>query len=806
MLKGWWFQLHWLLGISAGAVLALVGVTGATLSFEEELITALNPDIVGVSPAGSAMTPPQLAIAAQALRPQNAIRMLTVYAEPEAAAKIMFAPADPKSRRGEVVYIDPYRGSETGTEAALRGHELLHFMEDLHRRLAAGDTGRAIVGTSTIMLIVLTLSGLYLRWPRRALDWRRWLRIDFALRGRSLLWNLHSVVGTWVLLLYLLAALTGLYFAYDWYRNAVYALAGETPRPRQTMNAPPRKAGPQNARVVVTAPDFDAAWARFALDSGAWRQASFNAPARPGAPVQITYLAADAPHGRAVSRMEVAGDGELREHRPYATQSAGAKLIASMFALHSGVFFGRVGQILMLLASTTMPLFFVTGWMLYLDRRRQQRAVAAARRAQTGDLAMPQAPPAAGDHEAIAAPWLVLHASQSGRAEALALRSAQALRAGGQAVELRPLADCDVALLARHRRALFVVSTFGDGEPPDHARRFAQRVMQQAAVLPQLRFAVLALGDRHYQNFCGFGHTLFAWLQRSDAQALFAPLEIDNDDPDALAVWQRHLQDCGAQAIEPLAAQARFRPWRLLAREHLNPGSVGAPTYWLRLAASDVPQPWQAGDIAEVQIPTRGGPLVREYSIASIPADGMLDLVIRQTRSGEQLGSGSGWLTAQAPLNGEIALHVRRNAAFHAPEGERPLLLIGNGTGIAGLRAHWRARIAQQHRRNWLIFGERHRAVDAYFADEIAAALHARTLARVDAVYSRDGGSRRYVQDVLRAEADAVRAWIADGAAVMVCGSLAGMAPAVDAALREVLGASVYEDFAASGLYRRDVY
>ena len=72
--------------------------------------------------------------------------------------------------------------------------------------------------------------------------------------------------------------------------------------------------------------------------------------------------------------------------------------------------------------------------------------------------------------------------------------------------------------------------------------------------------------------------------------------------------------------------------------------------------------------------------------------------------------------------------------------------------------------------------------------------------------WSRDGQSPRYVQDALVAEAERVRSWIAEGASVYVCGSLEGMAPGVDAALQQILGASAVEALAAAGRYRRDVY
>ncbi len=95
------------------------------------------------------------------------------------------------------------------------------------------QVGKQLVGASTLLCVMLALSGLYLRWPRRITNWRSWLTFDPALKGRSFLWHLHAVIGTWVLVVFLLMSLTGLYWSYDWYRNGLYAMAGvERPAPR----------------------------------------------------------------------------------------------------------------------------------------------------------------------------------------------------------------------------------------------------------------------------------------------------------------------------------------------------------------------------------------------------------------------------------------------------------------------------------------------------------------------------------------------------------------------------------------------
>src|SRR3546814_978865 len=94
------------------------------------------------------------------------------------------------------------------------------------------------------------------------------------------------------------------------------------------------------------------------------------------------------------------------------------------------------------------------------------------------------------------------------------------------------------------------------------------------------------------------------------------------------------------------------------------------------------------------------------------------------------------------------------------------------------------------HQRNWLVFGERSAAHDGFHTGELQAWRENGSLQRLELVYSRDQPQRRYVQEALVEAAAEVRQWVAEGAAIYVCGSLRGMAPGVDAALERILGRS----------------
>ncbi len=197
----------------------------------------------------------------------------------------------------------------------------------------------------------------------------------------------------------------------------------------------------------------------------------------------------------------------------------------------------------------------------------------------------------------------------------------------------------------------------------------------------------------------------------------------------------------------------------------------------------------------------------RQYSIASLPANGTLELIVRQeSRADGALGIASGWLTHYLPVGASVPLRLRRNARFHLAEADTPAIFIGNGTGLAGLRSLLQASIRAGRRRNWLLFGERNQAHDFYCREEIEGWLARGELERLDLAFSRDQAQKVYVQDRLREAADQVRAWVEAGAVFYICGSLEGMAGGVDTVLREILGDEGLERLASEGRYRRDVY
>ena len=470
------------------------------------------------------------------------------------------------------------------------------------------------------------------------------------------------------------------------------------------------------------------------------------------------------------------------------------------------------------LIALSIVLAYVIFTVAILRAHRRKAAASASALASASTATAASASTSDVQHRACAgatpssarAPWLVAFASQTGYAEQLALQTAKSLEAANIPMRVRSLEKLSMDEISRAERALFIVSTYGEGDPPDAGLAFVSTVMSRTPPLAQLGYGVLALGDRTYRNFCGFGRTLDAWLRQQSATPFFDLIEMDNADENALRHWQHQVGTLTGRDDLPEWQAPRDERWQIAQRRLLNPGSAGLPCYHIELVPLEGALPdWQAGDIA-VLTPPGGGP--REYSIASTPKDGALHILVRQSRRADGTpGVASSWLTQGAAPGSEVPLRIRVNSNFRSPPDSRPLILIGNGTGIAGLRSHLKVRESQARERNgatrnWLLFGERNARSDSFYAQDIERWKSSGLLSRVDLAFSRDQHERVYVQHLIPPAANMLREWVTQGAAIYVCGSAEGMASAVDEALAAVLSRDTLDQLMAERRYRRDVY
>ena len=149
----------------------------------------------------------------------------------------------------------------------------------------------------------------------------------------------------------------------------------------------------------------------------------------------------------------------------------------------------------------------------------------------------------------------VLYGSQSGNAERVARDLHARLTGRGLAARIDSLGAYPATRLKRERVVILVTSTHGEGEPPDAAQAFHAFVMgERAPRLAELRYAVLALGDRGYERFCQTGRDLDARLAALGATRLYGLGECDLDYQETAGEWMREVLQALAEGVAPVPA------------------------------------------------------------------------------------------------------------------------------------------------------------------------------------------------------------------------------------------------------------
>lgn len=188
----------------------------------------------------------------------------------------------------------------------------------------------------------------------------------------------------------------------------------------------------------------------------------------------------------------------------------------------------QLGQVISTL--NTQQLAWVSGYLYGLSQTGQQSVAASA---------------------AVAVPsgsLTILYGSQTGNAKGVATAIKAQAEARGLPVTLASMADYKPKLLKKESHLLVVVSTYGEGEPPESAvDLFEQLKKGKLGKLDGLKFAVLGLGDSSYEFFCQTGKDFDNFLATAGAERIYELASLDVDYQDAAKAW-------GEQALNAIAA------------------------------------------------------------------------------------------------------------------------------------------------------------------------------------------------------------------------------------------------------------
>lgn len=385
---------------------------------------------------------------------------------------------------------------------------------------------------------------------------------------------------------------------------------------------------------------------------------------------------------------------------------------------------------------------------------------------------------------------LLVYASQTGGAKYLAERFRKASQ---DLIDICCISTLSPPMLSRYPQVLFVVSTYGEGEAPDTARKFVSQLNKLPQRNTETQFGVLALGDKTYKTFCAFGHALSDLLAKKGFQEFLALKEVDRMDPKSVENWW---QEASARlGIMQSQSILEYDSYQVMENECLNPLQPHRHVHRIRLTCPKAH--YAPGDVLAV-LPDSDQEHERQYSIASCEVGEVELLVRRYIREDGSIGVGSGLLCG-AKVGQIIKAQTRQHETFHLVPNA-PLIMIGAGTGLAPYIGFLKQRQKNQDKAPcWLLFGEQYEQHDFYFSEELKALQRSGVLTRLDCAWSRSDGC--YITALLEQQRDELTDWVARGAQIYVCGSRNGFGESTLECLQSVLGQDTLE-----GCLHKDLY
>ncbi|MGP1484802.1 MAG: PepSY-associated TM helix domain-containing protein [Campylobacter sp.] len=218
------FNIHLILSLICFIPLFIMALSGAIVSYQNEISNFINKDLMRVKSSGEKLSISEILTK---FKDQTGIeKPMRIVIVNDENATVRIYPT-----KFDGFFLDPYTGEILGKD---NGIKFVRTVLMIHRNLALslmgdkslGQLGKTITGLTTIIFIIILISGIYLYFPKLKLNFMRASRVNFKLKGFSFFYNIHSVFGLYFSAILLIASCTGLYYSYDVVRSGVNSVFG----------------------------------------------------------------------------------------------------------------------------------------------------------------------------------------------------------------------------------------------------------------------------------------------------------------------------------------------------------------------------------------------------------------------------------------------------------------------------------------------------------------------------------------------------------------------------------------------------
>ncbi len=375
-------KIHLWLGLSSGLVVFIVAITGCIYAFQSE-IQDLTQSYRFVEPTDSpVLTPTQIWAKADEALPNKHLHAILYPTKDKAAQAIYFSFEE---EYYYFVYVNPYTGNVLKVKDEYA--DFFRLVLDGHFYLwLPPEIGQPLVASFTLVFLVMVISGFILWWPKKKQNLKQSLKVRWNARWRRKNYDLHQVMGFYVMIFALVFAITGLVWGFIWFRDSVYFLSsgGEdfveyyTPASDSTET--------YAGEVAV----LDAVWMKMRAEYPNADWIEVHPPEFEGAaiaananPDESTYWKMDYRYFDQNTLEELSVD---HIYNRFPEASIADKIMRINYDVHVGSIAGLPGKILAFCLSAIIASLPVTGTLIWWGRRKKAKKKQKSSTTQKSEL------------------------------------------------------------------------------------------------------------------------------------------------------------------------------------------------------------------------------------------------------------------------------------------------------------------------------------------------------------------------------------------------------------------------------------
>lgn len=363
-------KIHLWLGLATGIIVFIISITGCLYAFQKEISDLIEDYRFVEAQDKPFILPSELQAIGQKELPNKHIHAIQFKGKNE-AAEVIFYNAEPLYY--DICYINPYTGKIQKTVNEFSG--FFRFILDGHFYLwLPHELGQTIIATSTLIFILITISGFILWFPKNksAAKQRFWFRWKENIKWKRKNYDLHNITGFYVLSIALIFAVTGLVWGFPWFAYSYYTIIGGE---KSLIYEEPKSVAQVN--LESTAKPLDKVWLKMQEEYPAAQSIEVHPQEEKNSPIAANANLGDGTYWQTEYRyFDAYSLEEIEVNNIYGklkNASNSDKLMRMNYDIHTGAIIGLPGKIFAFLISLLIASLPITGFLIWFGRNKKRK-------------------------------------------------------------------------------------------------------------------------------------------------------------------------------------------------------------------------------------------------------------------------------------------------------------------------------------------------------------------------------------------------------------------------------------------------